>query len=183
MPLTTTGDFKIHVNGETTVFFGGSEMGISIEGIDIRLKHNYDEITIDGYGKVPGEMNYMLTDAEVEADLVLFNPTNVTAAIREILDLNKNTLMGQLVVVGGFAKTLELRSRQTGTPNFGNTYIFNNAYLMESQEISLGTKRSSWKLKWRCLPGYNTPGDSSNPPTHTVGTPIPPIYTITTTNN
>lgn len=183
MPLATTGDFKIHVNGETTVFFGGAEMGISVEGIDIRLKHNYDEITIDGFGKVPGEMNYMLTDAEVEAELILYNEANVVAAIQEILNLNKNTVMGQPIVAGGFAKTLELRSRQTGTPNFGNTYIFSTAYLTESQEISMGTKRSTWKLKWRCLPGYNTAANGTNPPSHTVGTAIPQIYTLTSNNN
>lgn len=174
MPFTISAGTGIRVSGETLITWKGMEIGMSIEGINVSLNSKEEEVTIDPYGKVPGEIVRNITEAEIEAEVIIFNAANLGTMLTQHLGMNATGYIGGLVLGSGLAGQLRLLSKLAGG-TLGNNLVFGATYLTDSYEVAFGTKRSTWKLKWRALPGYNDPLG------HVFGNPLPPLFSFSTT--
>jgi hypothetical protein len=156
---------SFYVNGEASVACnlgsGLAELGISVDGVSITIDEFDDGIQVDTFGPhVFGEYQYFLLDAIVKAELVFFDPVVIDAWLTGLPTTGGNLgtygNAGVLLVSSGAAGRLLIRSTPGNAGITGNAQCWNfpYAYLLDSQEIKIGTVRSTWNLTWKAVAAY-----------------------------
>lgn len=154
-----------YVHGTAQIVTDGSPLGITIDGAHVTFDQYSEPIYTDAGGpSVEADRQYFGQTATVDLDLIYFDPAILFPLLTGLggdpPTFGTMDSAGFLIVTGGAAVELRIKSSPAGTGLTGNApcWTFPNAILVDKQEVELGVKRSSWKLTFRCIPDFNPSG-------------------------
>lgn len=142
--------FSTHVNGTAVVSFGGSQLGISIDGIDIHLHPAFEDIHTDSYGTTAYDTQYMLGEATISMELVLYDNAVLDDVLAIVDGVSPGTQIqaGSLMVAGGLTKALNIDT--TGNITNEDPWTFPTAF-PTSCRAKEGTRKTVWNLEFRAM--------------------------------
>ncbi len=154
-----SGESLVSVKGAVNTPIGTlTQLGLSDTQITVTLDSKYLDIPVNAWGQVPPEVQYMLSEAQIDMTLINFDPN--------VLETCVQLSMGGAAAVGQTARAGTLMGG--GVPRFaaGNNYISLNIYSPVAQRPwrfyttylsrppftwPLGTERSIVRLNWRAM--------------------------------
>ncbi len=164
----------LFINGESMVSVKGNtntsialltQLGLSDGDIKVSLQSSFDDVQVDAWGgKMPMEVQYKLTAANLTMTLVHFDRDVVNACIRE--SMGGTGAIGQVgragTRLGGGAARFAVNNHFIGlnilSPVGNIPWRFYYAYLADSPlEFPLGTTRSVIQMQWRVIPYTQDP--------------------------
>lgn len=159
-----------HVFGAAQLLVGtGSvgaleSLGYSVDGVEILLNPKFDDIYVDTYGPhVPGDVQYFLVDANIKCELEYYDLAVLNKLLCFVPGVNASVTTGQmwkagdLMLQNGLTTRLVIRStpQGTGLTSVETCWNFLNTYLVDSDDLMVGVKRTTHKLTFRAIPSFN----------------------------
>lgn len=142
------------------------QLGLSDGPIRFSLDFHHKDITVDAWGEVPPEIQFMNAEARISMSLVHFDSSLVDLCLQASMGSapavgavpRAGTLMGSNAALGSSANSFI--SVNILSPVAGKPILFLACYLAQSPyEIPLGTEKSIIQLNWRCIPYPASPPD------------------------
>ncbi len=134
------------VNGAATVTFGGSLLGLTIDGAEYTITPYFEDCIVDSFGsRVPGDEQCMLATARVDVEIVYFDPSVLQTCLK-IGGAAYGTMpaAGTLMGAGSFYKPIVIGGSNGAT--------FNSCRLMAGGPIKKGTRRTTNRLSFLAVP-------------------------------
>ena len=174
------GETMVYVKTQTASgndFKGVFELGLSVDPIIISIKHNYLDVMVDDYGnKVPAEVLWMLSEANIKMTLVNWDDDVLKRCMRESMGgaTTFGNMKGAGTPLGGMRPSSDVQNHYiglnlscpnaadvgpTGTDNIDlpEAWRFPNSFLSDMPyELPIGTERSLLKLNWRAIPYFSS---------------------------
>ena len=180
IPMHINGPAKVDIdfNAEDLVFTGVDKgtvgeavLGFTEEGVDVKITiGTFEWFTDQNSTVMPGAVLYTGQVADIELILIRWNESVLDIASRVLLGIgttgtaSSNTkIIGRQIFsaeaedkaetiegVNRTSKLIIVSTARTGLPT-EKRYEFPNAYMMGTQEFTLGTRVTKMKVQFRCL--------------------------------
>lgn len=157
----------IHVNGEALVSVSGGStglgalttLGVSIDGVRIRLNEHHENVHTDTYGPgVPFDIQYFLEDAHIQLELIWYEASTLSALLQRIA----GTVKGQLGAAGTlYGASASLFTCRIASPYDGVPWNFAGCVLLDAFEGKVGTRRNAWNLSIYSFPYSGASGTTA----------------------